>query len=197
MRAVIGKVNTMVGEHNRRANGKVLSPWNASRKGGFATAPRPPRTRRARCKSKRLSSKTTGARTPSAAGAAKTTLECTPTAAGAATTAIECTPSAAGAATTAVECTPSAAGVALTTSRARRPRPRTTIAGDAGAPSLILTEFLGTAASGPTASEPRAADDSDAGAGCERQLAAVFANAAEPSADSACGADALRLTMFY
>ena len=33
MRAVIGKVNTMVGEHNRRANGKVLSPWNASRKG--------------------------------------------------------------------------------------------------------------------------------------------------------------------
>ena len=33
MRAVIGKVNTMVGEHNWRANGKVLSPWNASRKG--------------------------------------------------------------------------------------------------------------------------------------------------------------------
>ena len=62
---------------------------------------------------------------------------------------------------------------------------------------MILTEFLGTAASGSTASEPRAADDSDAGAGCERQLAAVFANAAEPSADSGCGADALCLTMFY
>ena len=86
--------------------------------------------------------------------------------------------------------------MALTTVEGAAAKASPTIAGDAGAPSLILTEFLGSAATGFTASEPRAADDSDAGAGCERQLAAVFANAAEPSADSGCGADELCLSMF-
>ena len=45
MRAVIGKVNAKMGDHNRRANGKVLSLWNASRKLRESGVPRGPNVR--------------------------------------------------------------------------------------------------------------------------------------------------------